>query len=461
MSIVDNCFQRVELFSGGKFGVFDRTMVNSQGQGQGHSFKQTNDLRKTQQPTQFCDKGDGDTRRRADSSRRPRQLPKAGLAAAGSAATEKSKSTRSKVTSSGKAECSTLSLPPLPHNFSTMHIVNFPRKLFEIVRYTTSNPAHSNSTILTWHPESSPSSLTEYNHMFVIWDKNEFMTRLAPRFFPTQNSFRSLERTLNAWNFVRDSPEESQLFLKRSSKVPLKNMRVYSNPYFLRHDPSMARHIERRKNETSSIHGSSTIPPHQLAPLLPKSASLRIVPFIPPPITPAVAIGATAPLTSTTPTCTYESYHNPEFASYHRVHSKQPRDSQLPVYQFLRRPSHHTTTNVAATSSVRSTHQLSQSRETTRPTKRPLSLSISSRSSTTKRTCTLPVASPWSRGSRTVSTHDKLGSLLQRTTFEEMPNLCLRQSQFADVKEKAIESHRSDDEDDSEVETDCEDDLVF
>jgi hypothetical protein len=122
-----------------------------------------------------------------------------------------------------------------------MKHMNFARKLYEIVNYTT-NMANKTSQeyidyskILSWHPH--------HDSTFVIWDKEAFMQHIAPRFFPTQNAFRSLERLLNMWTFVRDSDEESRLGGNGNQRHAI---RVFYHPDFSRTDASRLRNIQRR-----------------------------------------------------------------------------------------------------------------------------------------------------------------------------------------------------------------------
>ena len=154
-----------------------------------------------------------------------------------------------------------------------MKHMNFARKLYEIVTYTTNQTDGkfmNYSQILSWHPDRDTT--------FVVWDKEQFMQHIAPRFFPTQNAFRSLERLLNMWTFVRVPTEESRLNRMRGSKG--NNLRVFHQPDFSRSDASRLRNIERR-NVPGGSNSNNVPPPNRkarpqtMAPIVPRQSDSR------------------------------------------------------------------------------------------------------------------------------------------------------------------------------------------
>ncbi|KAG7354090.1 HSF-type DNA-binding protein [Nitzschia inconspicua] len=400
-----------------------------------------------------------------------------------------------------------LLMPPLPHSVATMRVKSFPVKMYELVQYTNSMPFHSNFKLLSWHPRSnsSPNPATEYNHKFVIWNKEEFMKQLGPQFFPTQSSFRSLERTLNSWGFVRDATEESLLFQHRTRPLDQKSLRVFSNPLFQRHDHFQVMQIQRRKQrmakETSHMAVASAASPWsrpQLLSLLPNP-------------TPAIT---TAP--ASTPINAEEGAVK-KFPQTSKVSTSRPTGVFGCVDRFLQPPDQRTSAAKAAGASSTSTSFKTQLRSrTTLPLQRMANLkrlsesptppllskrfrsvnpapsqlltgagqvvleglgsllqkSLSTSSLSSKHFFAVePASSPWVRGAGQ-AVPEGLGSLLQQS-YDGPPKLSRRESQFADavddedtmpwVPEKSYHGERDtwDQEVKSNDDTESEDELVF
>ncbi|KAG7351005.1 HSF-type DNA-binding protein [Nitzschia inconspicua] len=403
-----------------------------------------------------------------------------------------------------------LPMPPLPHSVATMRVKSFPVKMYELVQYTNSMPFHSNFKLLSWHPRSnsSPNPATEYNHKFVIWNKEEFMKQLGPQFFPTQSSFRSLERTLNSWGFVRDATEESLLFQHRTRPLDQKNLRVFSNLLFQRHDRFQVMQIQRRKQrmakETSHVAVARAASPWsrpQLLPLLPNP-------------TPAITTAAaSSPINA-------EEGAVKKSPQSSKVSTSRPTGVFGCMDRFLQSPDQRTTAAKAAGASSSSTSTsfktqlrsrttlplqrianlkrlsesptpplLSKRSRTVNPAPSPwmtgagqvvpeglgslLQKSLSTSSLSSKQFFAVaPKPSPWVRGAGQVMVPEGLGSLLQQS-YDGPPKLSRRESQFADaedeedtmpwVPEKSYHGERDtwEQEVESKDDTESEDGLVF
>jgi HSF-type DNA-binding len=353
----------------------------------------------------------------------------------------------------------TSALPPLPHSTTTKHLVSFPRKLYELVNYTTSDPDHINFAMFTWHPKSSPSPIIgvnhEYDHMVVIWNKDEFMKRLGPRFFPTQSTFRSLERTMNAWEFVRNPYEEAYLYRMQPSTVRLNDIRVYSNPSFHRHNPSLLQRIQRRKEKKKSTESSAnaaaaepTVPHQQLAPLLPKPAPPDMMAGPLPVYDPATGRLVPPPqsrLVTTTRTTAAPAYQMASlsqtqgnaigsqkavFSAQANYTAARPQNALFPS-QIIPGPSQPARANKDPSQTFtmkRSPFEVPT--PSSQPTKRCRVIPIIT---TEPPKAAASAHSPWTRESQ--SQEERLGSLLQRTnTAPPLTSLSRSDSQFADAE---------------------------
>jgi hypothetical protein len=106
---------------------------------------------------------------------------------------------------------------------------NFPNKLHKLLEYAHDQGSEN---IVSWTPDGTS---------FCIHNSEAFMDELAPKFFPSQSSFRSFERMVNIWGFVRPLLKEFNLFQTTSKKT-----RLFHHPYFLRSQPKWCQHITRQ-----------------------------------------------------------------------------------------------------------------------------------------------------------------------------------------------------------------------
>ena len=115
---------------------------------------------------------------------------------------------------------------------------NFVHKLHRLLDY-----AHENGyeNIVSWTPDGS---------CFGVCNSEAFMKHLCPKFFPKQTFFRSFERMLNIWGFVRPITVSNDRNMPAGSKSTA--WKLFHHPFFVKDKPQLCRRITRQPAKGTS-----------------------------------------------------------------------------------------------------------------------------------------------------------------------------------------------------------------